>query len=366
MKKVIFSVLIVTTALCLSCNKITDIFSEVKFGEISQLNFEKEMLQNKIFNKNKDSLGFTFHMQVDTLKLPVSIYTNNDNFYTFGKFGKLRNLSIDLTDYESRKSDFGDFFETLPTGMSKSNVDKIYQKYVLNYGEPDSLIEKDEYDKDFMPKGLVIPKSKKAVWLTKNFKLTFNMPFPNTAKDKNYEYYYGRDFGEKASINYEMYNYKEECDRIRDSIRKTYQPNDIVKMVAYKPEWVTINEIHNGHRYNTMFKITCGRLERKDVLDPRRVKAIRYEIVITDLFKKELYRITDLTYELKNPLNPIYNSGGLVEVYDSNQNPGITYSAKFNEKNEKLENLKKYNFSNSVKCNVDIKSIVFDDGDILE
>ena len=44
MKKVIFSVLIVTTALCLSCNKITDIFSEVKFGEISQLNFEKEML----------------------------------------------------------------------------------------------------------------------------------------------------------------------------------------------------------------------------------------------------------------------------------------------------------------------------------
>lgn len=366
MKKVLFSVLIVTTALCLSCNKITDIFSEVKFGEISELNFEKEMLQNKIFIKNKDFLGFTFYMQVDTLKLPVTIYTNNDELYTFGKFGKLRNLLIDLTDYESRKSDFGDFFTTLATGMSKTNVDKIYQKYVLNYGEPDSLIE-EKMPEELLMLGYVMSKSKKAVWLTKNFKLTFNIPFLGVAKDKNHEYYYGRDFGEKASINYEMYNYKEECERIRDSIRKTYQPNDIVKMEAYKPEWLKINEIHNGHRYNTMFKITCGRLERKDVLDPRRVKAIRYEIVITDLFKKELYRITDQTYELENPLNPIYNSDGLVKVYHSNTDLRITYSAKFNnEGNEKLENLKKYNFYNSVKCTVDIKSIVFDDGEILE
>ncbi len=367
MKKVIFSILITTTALFLSCNKITDIFSEVKFGEISQINFEKEMLQNKIFKKNKDSLGFTFYMQVDSLKLPTTVYLNNDTFYTFGKFGKLRNLSIVLSIYESRKDDFGDFFSTLPTGMSKTNVDKIYQKYVLNYGEPDSLIEKDKYEKEFMPPGLVIPKSKKAVWFTKKFKLTFNMPFPNTAKDKNYEYYYGRDFGEEASINYEMYNYKEECERIRDSIRKTYRPNDIVKMAAYQPVWVKINEIHNGHLYNTMLKITFGKLERKDMLDHRRVKAIRYDIVITDLFKKELYRITDLTHQLKNPLEPIYNSGGLVKIYDSNEHSGIEYTVKFNnQQDEKLENLKKYNFFNSVKCTIDIKFIVFDDGDILE
>ena len=354
--------------LLISCSKNSDSFSDIEFGKISETKFINLMKSEKVLiPDSKDTTYLRYFLNVRGKKIPTLVYINEINWNY--NFGKLRKIELDVGTDKSENN-----YDCKGCGpISKEDVDLIYNFYVEQYGKPDSLVEKNKYR--YSPMELAyeimsnkplpnnpskldrsIPKSKKAIWFKKNFKLTIDIPHPIKNESKGGKFYYNMSHDSYVSINYEMINYKNEIKRIQDSIRILLKPNDILELSVYNPKWVKLNA------YTTRFELDLLDLKRKDFEEPRSIKGFKYDIVLTDSFNEELYRFDNIrTYDIDNSANYInIGTGQILQM-----NFYVDYN-NFSKAGEKLESIRNYMNTNPVKIKADIKKILFEDNTILQ
>jgi hypothetical protein len=372
----IIQFLIIST-LFISCNKNSDSFSNIKFGSISKDLFLKEMLNNKtftVFNDNKvttdDTTSIGYVLKNGGKEFPMTVYFNEENSDHKYHIGSLRRMGFWIGE---DKNEYGRTWRSSGK-ISKEFVDDLFDTYVDFYGKPDSLILQHKYEfnlHDIFHISKVDKKDpknidkrylsgKRAVWTTDNFKLVFDIPFIEKPTSKNEKIYY--KYGSDIKILFEMIGYEKEFKRVQDSIAKNLIPNDLVYITTGNCEWTKNLNNYN----NTRLNIKLSQINRIDFDEERSIKGVRLDLVITDSFKEELYKAENLTIELpeRSYLESREKKGemGLVRTVDLNR----TYWADFNSLNDpKLAFLKKYSENNKVNIKAVIKTILFEDGTIL-
>lgn len=349
--------------LLVSCIKSKDPFSDIEFGKITEKEFIKSMKsKNVIIPDVRDTTDLTYFLNANGKIFPMQIYINDYHF------GNLRKIQFDLgTDTKEN-----DYVCKGCGPISKEDVDIIYNYYFEQYGKPDTLVEKNKYSysgdireraykiNTNQPPSLdkTVPKSKRAVWINKYFKLTINIPFPTKNESKGGKFYYNMPYSQEGdvSITYEMNNYNLEFKRIQDSIRSSLKPNDILELSVSNPKWIKLNT--NNYR----LELSLNDIKRKDIEEPRSIKGFKYDIVILDSFNEELYRFDNIrTFDINESHN--YIEIGTGHILD------LVFHVDFNNfsvSGKKLENIKYYMNTNTVKFRADIKKILFEDNTVLQ
>lgn len=369
MKKII-QFLIIST-LFISCNKNSDSFSNIKFGNISRDSFLKKMLNNKtfnVFNDNKempsDTTSFGYVLKNGGKEFPMRVYFNEENSDPKYHIGSLRRMGFWIGE---DKNEYGRTWRSSGK-ISKEFVDDLFDTYVDFYGKPDSLtlINKYKYNNpsdifNAIKTGVDNPKNidkrylsgKKAVWITDNFKLVFEIPFVKKPTSKNEKIFY--EYGSDIKILFEMIGYEKEFKRVQDSIAKTFVPKDLVYITTGDCEWI-----------NTRLNVKISQIDRMDFDEERSIRGVRFDLVFSDSFTDELYKAENLTIELpkESYLESREQKGvsGLIRTVDLNR----IFWADFNILNDpKLAYLKKYSETNKVNIKAVIKTVLFEDGTIL-
>ncbi|MCB6089488.1 hypothetical protein [Flavobacterium psychrophilum] len=368
MKKTIIICILI---LFISCSKNKDPFIDVEFGKITEKEFIKTMkLKKVIIQDEKDTTDVTYFLNASGKIFPVQIFIND---YHLGSLRKIKfNIGTETKEYDYVCKGCGP--------ISIDDVDIIYNYYLEQYGKPDSLVEKNKYSysgdireraykiNTKQPPTLdkTIPKSKRAVWVENNFILTMTIPFPTKNESKGGKFYYNMPYTNEGdvSINYEMKNYQEEFKRILDSIRLSLKPNDILRLNVDNPTWQNLNST------NSRLEIKLGEITRKDIEEPKRIKAFKYDIVITDSFDEELYRFENRTYDIANPQSylesrPSEEQIGQVLFIDANMLFRLNYN-NFSEQGRILEHIRNLTNTNKVKVKAEIKKILYEDNSILQ
>nr|WP_315184100.1 hypothetical protein [uncultured Flavobacterium sp.] len=358
------------------CNGInSDPFEKIEFGKVLKKHFVNEMIEKKVFKvffddkeKPKDTTGFGYIFG----DLPMKVNFNEEFASTKYDFGNLRKLILtvgqDTIEYGRTWRASGK--------ISKKDVDELYNNYVKIYGKPDSLGVINEYRFElsdlFSSKESNKPKKiddryyagKKAVWKRNNFNLTFEIPTLRKLKTDNESVFYQKKSDNSyIKIVYEMKDYEKEFKRIQDSIASTLKPKDLVMISTGDCEWSKISNNYNDSR----LEIKINNISRLDRDEPKRIKGVRFDLIIEDSFKEELFKAENLTIEL--PVNSYLESrpekGEVGQLMDVNLNR--TFWTEFNSRgNSKLLNLKRYNENNKVNIICKIRSVLFENGSVLK
>lgn len=366
-------IVLILMVLIFGCKNNNDPFRDISPNNIKHDEFESQMLNKGVFKEpNKDSTLFRYYISSKNMTYPVEIAFNTDNY----NFGGLRNIYINLngdTIYESKRT-----FLRASGSRLKKEVDEIYDIYCNWYGKPDTILNEyplkknDNTSKDFsfydlvresmekelneLPVDSSATPSRTVIWNREDFELSFYIPFPVISSHLDSSWVYNH-----AEINYKSMNYDIVLNKIKDSIRKTFTPKDLIVMDINNPKWSVINS-QTFPYYDSKFEFTVVSVFRKDREEPRGITGVRFDIVISDVFNKELCRIENLTYE---PQHPIMNkeNGDLYSIVPFSY---ITKYLKKSTKSYNFEKAKNYSYRNKVKVFADIKSVVFDDGGVLE
>lgn len=326
------------------CGQPKDKLSRIDFGIDSYDWLLSDMLSEDIITEpDKDSLSYRYYIEDsdENKRIPVLIRINPDRY----KFGSVRQIELDLAGDTIYWIDPPKFARGAGVRLC-AEVDSIYALYVKWHGEPDSV--------SFEERQMV----HKAFWKKKNCIITFIHSIPR--EDVNFS---DKMVYSDAKIKYEMYGYEVEFNRIRDSIRQTLTPNDLINVTAWDPRWESIYGLYS-FGYNRVFKVTLSDIKRKDREEPRAVIAFRFDVVLEDRFGTELHRFEDITIEPNRPLYGYYNTNFVLDFL-SNQIYEVRYHSS-GEHNASLEFARHYNESNEILVKTEIKAVVFQDGEILK
>ena len=250
---------------------------------------------------------------------------------------------------------------------SYSDIEEIYNKYEEWYGKPDSIAlqfpilqSNKNFDLYELAKGLNKPKKvdssavpgKSAYWKTENYEIYFDYAIPHYAFKKDSILYI--DF---PSIEYFMIDYDDRLNAIRDSISKTFTPQDLISMRVSNPEW---SEAYDG--INNTFRVLISDVMRKDREEERAVIAIKIDIIFTDIFGEELMRMENVTLEPPFPLEN--RNEGLTRVLSGPLNYKMPYNS-FSKQGKEIIALEKHYKNKKTLIKSQINSVVFDDGSVL-
>jgi hypothetical protein len=358
MKKIVF---VAISLLLAGCGGNEDPFSSLDLNKLSRKEFVTDFMDNKILTEpDEDSTAFRYVLKGKGAEFPlkVSIYDHYD-------FGQVRKLEIDLGADE--KYEQSNYVCRGCAPRSKKEVDQIFEIYQNMYGKPDSLKVtprykyKNPWDALSGQKPSIldktVPPAKRALWSTDKGEIIFETGYP-VKKPGSKELVYDGSYDSDARITYRMKGYEQEIKRISDSVRTTLQPNDLFIIDVYNPDWYD----ENDGPYDSRCIIRFGSIMRHDREEPKRVRAIRYDIVIKDSFKKELYRVSDQTFEFRTPIANITPTG--IEMVTMNRQ----YVMRFNSRHpdsKPLQMLRQYDELNAIHTHIDIKTILFEDGSQL-
>lgn len=351
--------IVLVSIIFISCEQNNDHFSSVKFGQCNAQQFIFQEQEKKLLlEPGRTSNSFRYFLTEGSTSFPVEVCINPDYY----DFGTVRQIEILLGGDSIYKENITFYARALGPRL-KQEADSIYDLYTKWYGSPDSVTIHHVY-KDGIEAvndtnihraiDPLAPAGKTAFWQMPNFKLTFDLPIPtkNQFLDSAYTYHW------TASILYEVNEYDNIIKLIRDSIKQTLRPNDIISIQASRPKWINISDNY----YDTQIEISITDISRLGKEEPRLVTGIRFDIILSDIFDDELCRMEDFTFELPDPLW-ITNSGvsnGLSGPYTYTKNY-YSLSDEFID----FETARRYATQNSIKTKVDVKAVVFNDGNVL-
>ncbi|RGY02118.1 hypothetical protein [Odoribacter splanchnicus] len=190
-----------------------------------------------------------------------------------------------------------------------------------------------------------------AIWNTENYQVNFSNPFKYRYIHDTTDLYY-----EYAEINYQMHNYEEVREHMEDSIRKTYQINDLIYLnlhgfgVAPDPKY-------HWTDYGWFAYTTIGRPAN---LDQRIITSVRYEIIMKDDYDEILYRSTPQTLDIVKDAREGANTQPM--------RSGMTFYhsyVSFLVYDSKLLQVRNYAKQNNVKYSLRPLAVVFSDGKVL-
>lgn len=330
----------VTLFFSIGCGRNKDPFREVKFGKVNLFSFKNEMIDRGVLSEPEiDSTSFRYFLIHENDSSKWVVETNPGDY----NFGVLRQLEINLSG-DSLIIGGKHVYSRGMGARRKDDINKIVSIYKEWYGKPDSI------RRDF--KGMY----DRFIWILQDYKLTIDKPKPQ--KDKFYvdSICYG------GSVVYEMIGYEDAVEKIRDSIRSQNTPNDIISARTYNPRW-EINKGASQFDPDIKFLVNLHSFTRKDREDLRGVVSVKFDIVIENEFGDELVRIGNGVYTPPEPLETNYsgiaNSFWGYEVYSVDY-----YSNSYDAVN--LESAREYSEINKIKAFVDIKAVVFEDGEVLK
>ncbi|ENA1795571.1 hypothetical protein ABF176_002418 [Flavobacterium psychrophilum] len=375
--KLKLSLIMLVAAILTCCNgNNADPFEKVVFGKVSKKHFVNGMINENIFkvyfdNKEKPkdttSIGYNFG------DIPMNVNFNEEFISTKYDFGSLRKL---IFTFGKDTVEYGRTWRASGS-VSKKDVDKIYNKYVDFYGKPDSLMQVNEYklfnnffdavkasengyrekdiDKNYIS-------GKKAMWKTENFILRFDIPTIKKNKKEKLFYQTKKD-NSYIKITYEMLNYDKEFQKIQDSIASNLKPSDLVMISTGDCEWSKISDNFNDLR----LEIKINNISRLDKDEPKRIKGVRFDLIIEDSFKEELFKSENLTIELPTDsyLESRPKKGAIGQLMDVDLNR--TFWTEFKSRgNSKLVKLKNYSENNKINIICKIRSVLFEGGSVLK
>ena len=376
-----FTIIIFVSAVLLTaCQSNNDPFKRVPLGQEAKVAFFKRMMDSKILSDpDKDSSDYRYTIRDKSFSFPCYVNANPDE-YKFGKLKQLEQLEVNLCGdsvYEAFGTEMKPpMFQRGGGPRRKKEVDKVFDLYKKWYGKPDSI----HYGRDsrnigteikwimdsISTRGLTRPKTEKksplsdslnflggdVVWKQSNRLVIFVLPPPYKEK------YFKMDSAySKVKIIYQNTDFQKTVATIRDSVRKTLKPNNIVTVDISKPKWTALTS-QSYSDYDYQLAVEWYFPKRIDREEPKAVTAIRFDIILSDKFGEELCRLPDQTYECKEPLRQdAFRFGSMIS--------GIKYHIS-SEKSIPFEKARRYSENNSIVCRADIKSIVFDDGTVLK
>lgn len=366
--------------LFICCNTITGPFEDINFGKISRITFLNEMVNNgtfQVYKEDKEKINDTtsigFILKKDDKEFPMRVHLNEE-FYKGSEFnfGSLRRMEFRIGE---NTTEYGRIYRSSGK-VSKKFVDNLYQTYIDLYGKPDSLnqilrvgirdIEEDTYlsekkkndkektnstplfftptlNKDYL-------NGKKAVWIKDNFILTLNIPTIKKPQTPNEKVYYQKDYDRLILISYEMKSYKEELIRVKDSISKGLNPNDIIQFNIVSSKFTNSNQLLI--RLNS---VSLKDTQKADFLTDK-IKGFKYGILIKDSNNEIIFRKDNLEYQFEHTLGD--NGNGEISVDEMYLN----YKDLFIDINTELPQNKKTNF----KVITEIKELRLEDGRVIK
>ncbi len=369
MKKIKFALYSFFILSLLSCDmfkKNEDPVRNIKFkGERIDLLTKKMIVDKIILPKEEGNHFYLYPFKTDSLNMNLRLRFNPDEYGS----ENLRQIKIYLngdTIYNTKPI----YLQGLGS-ISIKKVENIIKTYNYWYGKYDTIIYPDARSKstgvtkefrDFINQNRTTEmsneekterkekRSKTLIWYEKNFDISIFLPeFGRKKYNNNIKMYDG------ATITYSMKRLDSELAKIKDSIREILQPLDIIELEVRNPSW-------KGHIYTTNLTYNITGIYKKKYanLIPNKVLAIRYDLIIEDLFKNELARIPNSTFELKEPLTTNFSGYSFSNPYVK----GIKYNIENSQRNE-FEEARLYAKNNSIKIKAIVTSVLFGNGEVL-
>lgn len=345
MKKIAIKTIV--TLLLSSCNSnIENPMLDFKIGESSEQWKEKVSInleKGKITDEYYDTYRYYFRNGKDSIYSDVEF--NSDGY----KFEKLRIINYNLkADKKTKYS--GTVRSFYP--RKKIVIDELFSWFIELYGTPNDTIL--NYGKQFNFKNKT--KSLQSInyrWKKEQFDIDFFLETRFIFNDSLEKEYYSN-----SSIVFKSKSYKSDLEVIKDSIRNTLGPNDIVKVNFKNLIW----ESKGNNNYN--FTIVIEYIYRGDYEEPRSVTNIEFDLIITDIFENEITRLSGIRLQL----NPVLKQKKRTDIFltiensfnlDYNYN---AYSSNIDVIN--IEKARKEKIKLGIKYFAIVKSIIFDDGTV--
>jgi hypothetical protein len=232
----------------IGCGAPTLSLPNIDYGKENFDHFVANGIATGMLSAVEDRDGwYKYQIQLEDTSLSVYLEVNPDGYY----WGNVRQIKLHLggdTVIWSKQ------FHSSGGGYRKSHeLQKMYLGLCDILGKPDNLsrprttlFTDDEleaaaqYGESFPSvKAPPKPPSYFAEWDFKKCKVTldFNTPFSDITDQWGSNNFYSED----SNIIFSMPNYESRIQEIRDSIRATLGPNDLIGMYVAAPKWVDLN-----------------------------------------------------------------------------------------------------------------------------
>lgn len=367
-----------------SCTQ-SDPLSKVGIGKISSKEFfekiQKDGLANidAVNNEIYDTV-YTFNLNQDP-NLRSILWIHSDDY----KFDTLYSIKLNLG------TDSIQFLGKMSYRPGKGEVENEKMKTVLElyeswYGKPtfefsnyesvEKIFEIDSLQKislELKEKSaelknskskllekirtarVVLPSNYYKVWKLENFNLMISYNYNDS--DSSYT---------NSFIKYESLNYKNVIENKRKNIRQTAKLNDYIKIDVNLDPFSEGDSPHTN-RLNLSFLSIFHNLPE----EPRNIRNFKFDVIIQNEYLDTLLVIESLEYDGIGILESAYSSGssyspsGILRYhvdYSPISNIGRQYEELRKLRKRKIEN---GNF-NDIKVSYKIKSIVFENGDVIK
>ena len=127
-----------------------------------------------------------------------------------------------------------------------------------------------------------------------------------------------------------------------------------------EPRWELNQESANHSNSVWDFKLDIVDIMRQAPEEERSIKAIRFDIIFTDLFGEEISRLEDVTYELTTKLD-----AGRSFIFSRLQEYIYTYNMN-SDYALPVEKARRYAANNTLEVSTKTKAIVFANNEILK
>lgn len=283
----------------------------------------------KIINKeNEDTLFLDF-------------YPNNDGYFE----GNLRSLKVWLMR--------SDTLGMIPIKLSE--VYQLYRSIEDKYGKPDSLriftlkSLKNPPPDYSIEKDSIIKNGLHAYWNNDKVHIRFYAPASDDDIGKCQRF---------SEIIISSQNAEQEKSVIKERIRKSLLPKDLLTWTVETPYWTESSEYIRDRKMNYIIS-NVRRIGREE---PRTITAAKFDFICLNAFKEELFRIQDVEITFAQPLW-ISDEGTTFTNTDLKYTASTQY-ASFNSKFNGFERAR--DNPDNFKYKAIPTIVVFDDGTVLK
>lgn len=366
-------IILIIPALLFSCKK-NDPISNSEFGEITTESFLTKLKNNEgleIILGNESPYDTIYSYSINNKQnLNSTLWVNPDE-YSFDTLYSIKlNLGTDSVLFLERKKyapGKGDF--------RKSKLDSITNLYIEWYGEPSYTFSHyelstkiNEVDSLFKDKKIL---SEKKSDIAAFFVQGSNINYIVWTKEKvnimiSYILNENDNIVSNGFVKYETKNYDEVLNTKRELIRKNASLNEYLSLEFY------LGEFSNGTPpYTDRLNFTMNSFSHNLPEEPRNIKNFKFDVIFENEYKDTILTVKDLEYDGFGLLVSAYSRGFssspagevnyYVDYYRYNEN-GVPF-----EELRKLRERKALNRNlRDIKISYTIKSIVFENGDIIK
>jgi len=192
-------------------------------------------------------------------------------------------------------------------------------------------------------------------WLTEKFDIILYVDRPNSRSSKDFEidflFYPSQKSRKESYLLLVGKDYKKRIKEVREAQRKRLRPNDLITTnFINKPKFESINSNQNR------IKVQIPGFVRHFSEEPRSVTDLKFNVIFKNQFNEVLGTMENCTFHFpqKLPYNRMLDIP--IDYY-------VDYNI-YSSQGKSFELIR--NNVQTIKCEMDVKKIVFDDGNVLQ